>query len=457
MPGALTKFEIHGLHHRRNIKVPIKDNLLVLVGENGTGKSTLANFIYFFLTRQWTRLLDYEFQSISAVVDEQLIEVSREDLAHAIRSTDRERWATRFPPSLHRRLRQIITQYSREQLLQRDFLMGIAREYRVPTSALSEFLRDGLSTNDLWSKKIDDIEKKLEAFSGTQFLFLPTYRRIEQDLNAIFPGMEEEVEHIRENVKRRSGNLGYIELVEFGMEDVDRIIRFKMEQIKDNVRTGLNALTGTYLRDVIQGAYKSFQLQAKLRDLDQSTIDVIFGRIPSGLLTNNEYSRLRDIVNKVRETDSIDHDDRVVAHFLTKLIELHQLQQDDEKDVREFVRVCGEYLSGKIIEYDNLKYEIKITQTTISGPTQELSMKMLSSGEKQIVSLFSHIYLSSPKAYFVIIDEPELSLSVPWQRRFLPDILQSGRCKGLVSVTHSPFIYENQLDGFVLSLEDFIG
>jgi hypothetical protein len=42
-----------------------------------------------------------------------------------------------------------------------------------------------------------------------------------------------------------------------------------------------------------------------------------------------------------------------------------------------------------------------------------LAMRTLSSGEKQIVSLFSHLYLSGQQLFFVIIDEPELSLSVP--------------------------------------------
>ena len=58
----------------------------------------------------------------------------------------------------------------------------------------------------------------------------------------------------------------------------------------------------------------------------------------------------------------------------------------------------------------------------------------LSSGEKQIVSLFSHLYLSGKERYFVLIDEPELSLSVPWQRRFLEDIRGGHFCAGLVAV-----------------------
>jgi predicted ATPase len=83
-------------------------------------------------------------------------------------------------------------------------------------------------------------------------------------------------------------------------------------------------------------------------------------------------------------------------------------------------------------------------------------MKDLSSGEKQIISLFSHIYLSGAPGYIVIIDEPELSLSVPWQKRFLPDILDTSRCNGLIAVTHSPFIYDNKLDIYAHSIDEYI-
>ncbi|WP_375470149.1 AAA family ATPase [uncultured Nostoc sp.] len=87
----------------------------------------------------------------------------------------------------------------------------------------------------------------------------------------------------------------------------------------------------------------------------------------------------------------------------------------------------------------------------------KLEMRILSSGEKQIVSLFSHIYLSEITGYFVIIDEPELSLSVPWQKRFLPDIIENSRCNGLVAVTHSPFIFQNNvLDNYTHNLEEFV-
>jgi len=190
--------------------------------------------------------------------------------------------------------------------------------------------------------------------------------------------------------------------------------------------------------------------------LDESTINAIFSRIPKAILSEQEQKRLRDIITKIKVAGSIDDKDRVVAHFLAQLIDLHKSQEENEKDVREFVRVCNDYLSGKEMVYDNLAFEIFIRQHNNLDQPQRILMKMLSSGEKQIISLFSHIYFSGQSCYFVIIDEPELSLSVPWQKRFLPDILRTKRCNGLIAVTHSPFIFDNELDKYTHSIEEFV-
>ena len=104
--------------------------------------------------------------------------------------------------------------------------------------------------------------------------------------------------------------------------------------------------------------------------------------------------------------------------------------------------MCNEYLKpSKSIRYDELKFSVLIEDELGNS----IDLNFLSSGEKQIISIFAHLYLEEARDQVVIIDEPELSLSVPWQKRFVADIVDSGRCGFLMAVTHSPFIYENNL------------
>jgi len=80
----------------------------------------------------------------------------------------------------------------------------------------------------------------------------------------------------------------------------------------------------------------------------------------------------------------------------------------------------------------------------------------LSSGEKQIISLFALLYLQKKDNLAIFFDEPELSLSIEWQKTLLPDIVNSGKCKLLFATTHSPFIFENDLESNTVDLAEYI-
>ena len=62
--------------------------------------------------------------------------------------------------------------------------------------------------------------------------------------------------------------------------------------------------------------------------------------------------------------------------------------------------------------------------------------------------MFCHLYIGHGKKYFVLIDEPELSLSIDWQEHFLTDVIESGVCEFMFAVTHSPFIFNEMLRGY---------
>ncbi len=72
----------------------------------------------------------------------------------------------------------------------------------------------------------------------------------------------------------------------------------------------------------------------------------------------------------------------------------------------------------------------------------------LSSGEQQQLVLFYELLFKTSNKSLVLIDEPEISLDVGWQRRFLSDlakVIQLGRFSILMA-THSPQIIHNRRD-----------
>jgi predicted ATPase len=176
--------------------------------------------------------------------------------------------------------------------------------------------------------------------------------------------------------------------------------------------------------------------------------------VSENALSRQDKVLLRDKIQSIqgKSKADIDTNDRYLAHYFTRLVSASLDIATREDDISSFVRVCNAYLSpSKGMSYDERQFEVEIAEG--SGRTIDLSM--LSSGEKQIVSIFAHLYLEDVRDQFVIIDEPELSLSVPWQKRFLTDIQESGRCGFLLAVTHSPFIYENSLTEHSIDLRRY--
>jgi predicted ATP-binding protein involved in virulence len=64
----------------------------------------------------------------------------------------------------------------------------------------------------------------------------------------------------------------------------------------------------------------------------------------------------------------------------------------------------------------------------------------LSSGEKQLIILFGHVIFSSDINGIFIIDEPELSLHLSWQEKFVKALLEANPSTQFILATHAPAI-----------------
>lgn len=64
---------------------------------------------------------------------------------------------------------------------------------------------------------------------------------------------------------------------------------------------------------------------------------------------------------------------------------------------------------------------------------------MLSSGERQLILLFCYVISASEETAIFIIDEPEISLNVIWQRKLGNTLLEfaKGRNVQFILATHS--------------------
>ena len=58
---SLNFFNIIGLYGTKDIRLQFENNRLIIVGENGSGKTTVLRLFYYFISCQWNQLLNYNF------------------------------------------------------------------------------------------------------------------------------------------------------------------------------------------------------------------------------------------------------------------------------------------------------------------------------------------------------------------------------------------------------------
>ena len=119
--------------------------------------------------------------------------------------------------------------------------------------------------------------------------------------------------------------------------------------------------------------------------------------------------------------------------------------QDTEKklgvldDLAARVELLRDNVNGKFL-HKSIKIDRETGFTAIGHGNVTLALESLSSGEQhELVLLYDLLFRVRPDT-LVLIDEPELSLHVAWQKQFLPDLLKIVQAAHFDAViaTHSP-------------------
>lgn len=460
---VIEEFKVEGLQGFPDRAIRFTNNQLILVGENGAGKTTLSRMLAYLLTRQWGLLSNYDFKKVqltyslrgkkqTAAFDKKTWEASRAyDDFKSLFLLDGDVTSTARYSAAYRH-RGDIESYDYKYLLNR---LSSEMHYRDYSEKDSKFLVE--------FKKLN--EQMEEAFSQ-HVLYLPTYRRIEEEWESFFN--ESRGDALRERRLRESYLSRQFEIISFGMKDVEKLIGAKTAELREYSRREQNALSIKYLKKLIKREYQQIDY-SQFNGFDVDTVISILNRVNEDILTGEEKIELANAVLRAISSENpsaLTDSDKMLCHYFLLLREFDISLKEKEKCFSEFIATCNSYLKDKAFEYNPIDYSCSIVRSKnnsngklriecADGEKATVALKNLSSGEKQIVGLFSKLYLDNTHGLFVFIDEPELSLSIDWQRRLLPDVIASDNCKGLFAVTHSPFIFDNDLVGIVHGVNEF--
>lgn len=448
----LKSFTITGLFGDRDVNIPFKDDVKILIGENGLGKTTVLSMLYYTLTSKLFKLKDFDFKTLElAFTDGQKISIEKEKLLLSDEDLD-----LNIPTHIVNDLASSLTTKDINELnkmlaadlsphLIMDRLEGlryhsnIYRRYsaRMVLSALKVICGFGEGNENIKNAK-ETLQNELQ---DTEILYFPTFRRIEEDLIKL--GLDDEKSKL---------NQGDVRLIQFGMKDVKE----RFDELKKEINTlsskGLSQISSEILSQLVKGVPNINN--SALQNISKHDIDIILARVGEAI-SNEDKEKITSIVSAKKLKDI---DDKYLVYFLQKLVTIYEKQREIDSNIESFVSICNKYLSysDKEIQYEASEVDFYLISRGNKRVLLTELLSKLSSGEKQIISLFSRIYLSESKSFIVLFDEPELSLSIFWQKLLLPDIAASNKCKFLLSVTHSPFIFENNLENYAIGLSQYI-
>ncbi|MBS5931502.1 MAG: translation initiation factor IF-2 N-terminal domain-containing protein [Clostridiales bacterium] len=433
---SLKRLRIEGLFGKYNYDIDFKNDINIWISENGVGKTTILNIIIALLNGDKKTLAEIDFHKIHIFIENKLYTIDKT----SIKNNDLEtKYVDRFFEELKDYLpliyyRKIISQYRNQGRIDFDYIEDILHRniYREANKNIHakkliymlHELRDMQLNN--FSKILFDIERKVIE----EPLFYSTYRRIEVSLDKV----------ILNNSSRNTSEL--TKYIGFGMEDVKKRIKDLLDKMGKDANNSYIEMNGSIISDLLKGSSIT-ELTKNIPQINRHKVEVVIKRIGEERIENIE--RLKEFVNG--NTDN--PNEEFLKFYLDKLVEIYDSQKAIDDKLSNFASVCTKYLTNKKIVYDEAMLSLDI----FDDDNMKIDFENLSSGEKQIVSIFSKVYLDITTSCIFVIDEPEISLSIEWQKEFLVDIYNSGKVGLLIATTHSPFIFKNELRNYTLEID----
>lgn len=457
----IKSFKIEKLFGFRNVDIIFKDNIKILIGENGLGKTTILNSLYFVLTEKYQKLNQIEFEHIELVfLSGEKISFSKTELENYLQYKER-----RVKRGLTNHLIDIIdtTNLSKviEEKIRNEEEFDIKKIERIIENFIEENEIPRIAPTRIMVKEVlniltEPLTKKFREISillrkkNISILYFPTYRRVEEELKNLgefrrrirhLPYDEDYLEEFEEDIEISEDTL-----IHFGMEDVKERIKTIENKIKQSSINGFSKVTGEMLSQLLKG-FPEIE-DEEIETLDINTIKIVVHRVGENL-NKSDRDKILSLLDNIQELKK----KKELVYFILKLVNIYEQHKPLDDAIKKFKDTCNAYLVDKEFRYNESSVSLKIYR---EGTDDVVELNKLSSGEKQIVSLFSRLYFEKFDNLIVLFDEPELSLSIKWQQRLLPDIVNSQKISFMLSVTHSPFIFKNELEEYAIGMNVYV-
>ncbi|MEM9543832.1 MAG: AAA family ATPase [Cyanobacteria bacterium P01_E01_bin.42] len=442
MPRYIKHIKAEGVLGRFDIDQEFREGVNVLYGKNGTGKTTLLHILANLLNGDYERFAFTEFKMIEAILDDHTtIVVSKHKL-----DTD-----------------SLIDVIINNEKITGSISVNAIQKHKFSRELDAEknrVLGQSLSFDDR------DIEPIFHTKPILPVAYFPSFRTMLEAWASTKSRMMEmwfDLSHMqnlstdfaRELFGSFVPSLNYPSPLE-----IERELSQEIDEALLKMARADREHFGTLLPNIFEVLSKDSQLSEYDSSLGKEGSDAIFEEIDSLVQKLEDYPlKTAPAITQLRYSVSSFQVDEQSKRIAAKVLDIYRkalrevvsIQEESFKTIETYLKSVNSFLEEKTIEISltEPKGETSVGIKFKSGqPDHHLSIRRaLSSGERQIVTLiYAATHMS--KQQVVLIDEPEISLHVDWQRHLLKKMSEQLGERQIIVCTHSPVIgadYEDEV------------
>jgi predicted ATP-dependent endonuclease of OLD family len=425
----LTRISIKGLFGRFNhvVKLFNDDRITIIHGPNGCGKTTLLHLVQMLFNLQLDELLDVYYSSITLDFDDgAVLAVAREindpqsdlqrpsrrkSLVFSLSGNKTEGW-----------------KYSRKAS---PFIERLERTVRRTAPTWERI------ANNLWRDSRDgEIISTSELTERVHVSPAPQSRhdQVPEWLSLILKGLQIHIIQTQRLLRASEG-------------EEHRLHRPTVLEYSDDI---IRQITQVLAQSF--GHAQSLDRSFPTRVLNQATLtDISTEQIRSRYQDQQEKRKRLSTAGLITSQMELDLPSRDLGHTELRLLWTY-LDDVDQKlsifnDLLLKIEAMKDMLNSRFL-YKSFQIDRQRGFVFKTDRDSPIPLEALSSGEQHELVLAYELLFRVKKGSLILIDEPELSLHVTWQHRFLEDLDRISKLVGLdfLVATHSPQIIHKRWD-----------